>query len=157
MMGSDLAAALKSKERNTDLIMKQDENVNRFANYCLRAINKRVRNTTAENSSLYMIVYLAENLADGYKKLAQIRGANDKLIELLKQINEFYSDYIDLFYKFGVPSATAFALKFQRLQNSLKNTRVSNADQALFLGALQEILNYIILMLNNQLNYQVIS
>ncbi len=151
MMGNDLVTALKNKE-DVDYVIRQDENVNRFANYCLRTINKRVRKSTAENCAVYTIVYLAENIADCYKKIAELE-VSDKLIASLADINAFYSDFLELFYDFSVQKAASFGSRFEKLRS--QKPKVSSAEDALFLGALQELLNYIILMFNNQLNYQV--
>lgn len=153
MMGSDLVSALKSKE-DVDYVVRQDENVNRFANYCLRTINKRAGKSTAENCAVYTIVYLAENVADCYKKIAKLK-VNDKLIASLSDINSFYSDFVDLFYGFSAQKAASFGLRFEKVKNFLQKLKISSTNDALFLGALQEILNYIILMFNNQLNYQL--
>ncbi|MBW2969494.1 phosphate uptake regulator PhoU [Candidatus Woesearchaeota archaeon] len=154
MMGSDLVSALNNKEKNLSYVVRQDENVNRFSSFCMRTINKRVRNTIAENSALYSIVFLIENLGDCYKMLAKLKS-NEKLTNLLADVNDFYSDYISLFYDFKVDSAVAFSLRHQKLKSLLEKTKVSSAEDAKFLGLLQQCLNYVILMLNNQMVYGV--
>lgn len=82
----------------------KDIDVNKFAYFCLRTLNKQHYVSCMEEGShvLYHLIIRIENLADYYKKLSKMLSKidSDKDIEkLLFELKEHYNDAFDFFYE----------------------------------------------------------
>ncbi len=150
LMGEELANCLKNN-KDLEHIPSMDTNVNKFANFCLRVLNKKGYKEFKKTSSIYFIITQLEHLGDFYKELTVMlenKKPGKDFIEILEETNQIYSDYITLFFDFKQEKAVEFANKWE----SLKRRVEKQASNQLY-SQIRSILFCIVKMFGEQLTY----
>ncbi|MFO7710741.1 MAG: AbrB/MazE/SpoVT family DNA-binding domain-containing protein [Candidatus Woesearchaeota archaeon] len=84
-------------------LQAQDQNINRHADFCRRALNKRDQTEFGKSKALYYIVEQLEEIADGFKRLGNYSINNPCPPEqhiLVKELYGCIRDFYELFYRF---------------------------------------------------------
>lgn len=125
-MGNELENALKNKDM--DLLKKivmMEKSTNKFANFCRRAINKRIIKDFRKNASLYYIIEELERIGDAYKDLAsyyiEANGKSNKA--LLGRCNSYFRKAYELFYEFDLAKLEKFINEKKELLKELSRTK----------------------------------
>lgn len=152
LMGQEIAQALRTN-KTLEHIPSMDINVNKFANFCLRALNKKGYKDFKRTSSIYFIINQLEHLGDFYKELAmnlEKKRVSKEFIDYLEEINQLYDSYIKLFFDFQQEKAVEFANKWENTRRKVEK-RISNV----LFAQLRSILFAIIKMFGEQLTYMI--
>ena len=105
----------------------------RFADYCRRAINSRLKSDYKRLAPLYVIVEQMEKVSDNYKELCEHISSNKIKLnkeskKLFHKLVEFNRAFYELFFKFELGRMN----NFQRLKEKLQldiNIRVKSANR----------------------------
>lgn len=151
LMGEEISESLKNS-KSLEHIPSMDTNINKFANFCLRVLNKRGYSDFNRTSSIYFIIKELEHLADSYKELAV--GMDNKkvpkeLVAVLDSINRLYGQYIDLFFGFKKEKAVEFAQQWETVRRS------SERQDSRFIGSLRGMVFCIVKMFGEQLTHDI--
>ncbi|MGM5488739.1 MAG: AbrB/MazE/SpoVT family DNA-binding domain-containing protein [Nanobdellota archaeon] len=102
----------------------QDQNINRHADFCRRALNKRDQIEFGKSKALYYIVEQLEEIADGFKRLGLYARENPCPVEqhpvverLVICVREFY----ELFYRFKPGMMEQFLNERDELDQEFQN------------------------------------
>ena len=130
-MGEESVAALE--ERNNDLLKRvilKDKSVNKFANFCRRAINKKIIKEFKKNAPLYYIVDQLETLGDCYKdlgrELIETKRTSQNFIDLFSEFNDYFRDFYNLFYEFDGNKFEKFTRRRDILVKKIKDHKTQN-------------------------------
>ncbi len=108
-MGENVLEALRKKEvKGLISISKTDEAVNKFANYCLRSLNRKGYRDFQKTMHYYTIIALLEQLGDEYARLckgihAPVSRGGIKLFEEFMAMNRKFTR---IFHKYDKADAT---------------------------------------------------
>ena len=105
---------------NLKNIYFMDDSINKFSNYCLRLLNKKVYVNYSKTPLYYYLIKSLEELADKYKDLYKFYlnnkvKINDKSLETYDKINSHLNEYYNLFYSYDKE-------KMKNLFNETKST-----------------------------------
>ena len=97
----------KNYDKIKSVASMEDNNV-KFISFCLRVLNKHgYKDSQKKTNIYYVIIENLEMIGDEYKYLANFIADNKKKIvidkdlnQVLKQTNEFFQEFYDIFYKF---------------------------------------------------------
>ena len=97
-----------------------DNSINKFSNYCLRLLNKKVYIKDNKSPLYYYLIKSLEELADKYKDLYKFYLSNDinfnkEITAIFKIINEHLNEFYNLFYSYDKD-------KMEELFNKTKST-----------------------------------
>jgi phosphate uptake regulator len=134
-IGDEAADALQ--ERNSaDLenIAARDENINRFADFCRRVINKgRIERV----GPTYCIVEQLEKIGDVYKNMCRKGQAgtpiSEKSHKLLQNINRLLREFYELYYDFSLKKAEAFGARKKALDAEMQKCFESKENHVMML------------------------
>ncbi|MFP4424074.1 MAG: AbrB/MazE/SpoVT family DNA-binding domain-containing protein [Candidatus Woesearchaeota archaeon] len=109
---SDCYEGIEKKEPELlKSLQAQDQNINRHADFCRRALNKRDQIEFGKSKALYYIVEQLEEIADGFKRLGIYSITNPCPPEqhlLVKELYDCIRDFYELFYRFRANSAELY-------------------------------------------------
>ena len=110
----------KNNVNNLKNIYFMDDSINKFSNYCLRLLNKKVYVNYSKTPLYYYLIKSLEELADKYKDLYKFYlnnkvKINDKSLETYDKINGHLNEYYNLFYSYDKE-------KMENLFNETKST-----------------------------------
>lgn len=97
-----------------------DKQVNKLTDFCKRALNKRDMTQYRKSKPLYYVVTELERLGDCYKDLC-IQLVENKIgskrycLQMLGEINQYFKDFYDMFYRFDLNKAQNYYSKKDRI------------------------------------------
>ena len=120
LAGETLNSIKKNNMGNLKNIYFMDDSINKFSNYCLRLLNKKVYVNYSKTPLYYYLIKSLEELADKYKDLYKFYlnnkvKINDKSLETYDKINIHLNEYYNLFYSYDKE-------KMENLFNETKST-----------------------------------
>ncbi len=104
---------IRKKNRSEfEEIFSLEETNNKLSNFCQRLLNEEI--TDMKNRYEYFIVWLLENVGDGYRDICReiskekdIKVSSD-VLKAYEKVNEAFEEYHELFYKFSLPKIAHF-------------------------------------------------
>ena len=110
----------KKNKNNLKNMYFMDNSINKFSNYCLRLLNKKVYINDNKSPLYYYLIKSLEELADKYKDLYKFYLNNDinlnkEITAIFRIINEHLNEYYNLFYSYDKN-------KMEELFNKTKST-----------------------------------
>ncbi|MCX6709592.1 MAG: AbrB/MazE/SpoVT family DNA-binding domain-containing protein [Candidatus Woesearchaeota archaeon] len=130
-------------------IKLRDDNLNRFADFCRRVINKNGCPGFKRTAPIYFITEELEKIGDSYKDLAEHLAENKtslskKTLNLYGEINSFLRDFYELFYSFNLVKYEEFGKKKNKILLELENQmKIAKKDEVIVLSFLNNLLNQI--------------
>ena len=122
-----------SKERDYEWLKTnalRDYELDKFADFCRRAINKDMVNTYNKTAPLYTMIEELEKVSDIYRDLCLYNSKNKIVLSkselaFIKEVNKFVSDFIDFFNNFDIKKLkdlTESKSNLKKEAQRLKNT-----------------------------------
>lgn len=137
-LGRSVSNGLKARD---SLVLKnipsQDYNINRFANLCLRLINK---NHYENKNSLYVIITALEEIGDEYRNCAILEKFSSETLNLFDSVNALLEDYYELYSKFDKERLINFYKKTERIIDNMEKIKKQNPNDAQLLNYLRTII-----------------
>jgi phosphate uptake regulator len=137
------------KQGNKELLKKiieRDIIVNKFANYCRRIMNKKGILNIKNMPMTYYIVEEVENLGDEYKYLCKyilennIKIDNREIFKIFESLNQLFSDFFHLYFKFSIDKARKLAENKKKLTKQInKLFKTAEANDARILDCLHRM------------------
>ncbi|MBU1030461.1 MAG: PhoU domain-containing protein [Nanoarchaeota archaeon] len=108
-----LEAIIKQDYEELEKIIKRDDNINRFSDFCRRIINKKLYTGKMKTAPLYHIFVQLEKLGDYYREICRTflkhkEQINPNITETYKMVNEYVRLFYELFYSFNLEKLTLF-------------------------------------------------
>jgi len=125
-VAEDSVEAIKnSRFDEVEKITLRDDNINRFADFCRRIINKK-RYDKLKESPLYFIVEELEKVGDNYRDICRHVSENHVKISreterIFGETNAFLREFYELFYNFDFPRLEKFGSKKKPLTLEIRN------------------------------------
>ncbi|MEN9626010.1 MAG: hypothetical protein RL557_338 [archaeon] len=147
-MAEESLAGLEGKTKNRGhIIASTDVNVDKFADFCLRALHKRGYEKLDKTSVMYSIILLLEFIGDEYKKIAaHVNNSKIKydsaLITIHERINNLLNLFYGLFYSFDEKKANELYEKDEQLTEKMNAARF-NKEGSELVHHLKKIKRYI--------------
>ncbi len=93
-----------------------DKDINKYADFCRRILNKYGYTKFRVSPPLYYIVEQLEKVGDSYHDICDYMIKNKttlgkETIEMHKEVNNFFKDFYELFYKFDLQKLADFGRK----------------------------------------------
>lgn len=118
---------LAVKEKRFDdllLIAKKDVNVNKFADFSRRLLNKYGYSEKERTGMIYYIIEEIENVGDKYKDLAVFLHKRSflpsvKVLNMYVLVKDFFEQFYDLFYSFKPVKYKVFGEKYKFLKKEI--------------------------------------
>ncbi len=112
----------KLNSEDMEKIALTDDLINTYCDFCRRILhtNPNIPKVTTK----YFIVEQLERIGDIYKDLCRYMAkkpfkVNKNILELYEEINIFFCDFYELFYKFDLKKIENFAVKKRRIKEKL--------------------------------------
>lgn len=122
-MIEELVEAIEKKQ-SLDPIIDIDTSVNKFANFCLRIINKKGYPEIKKSAHIYSIVRQLEEIGDDYKSIAKAIRDKEKpdknQVAVLKQSRLQLQYFKDALFNFNMENALKFARKYEDIKTMIK-------------------------------------
>jgi len=142
--------AMKALDKKTLLkLVELDKEVNKYADFCRRSLNKRGYASFIKTPTIYFIVEELEKVSDAYRDLCKEtielnKRLNDEIISLYEKVNVFFREFYELYYKFDMNKLAEHGKKREELIEALKNLmKKTSKDELLFLFLLSLIVEEI--------------
>ena len=122
IMNLELQEAIESKNKSKlkNIILK-DNQANKLADFCRRAINSGETKRLSKPGVVYYIIEQLERLGDLYKKIASLDlEATDKQNNL-KNINDLFVSFRELYYNFSLENIEKFNEMFEKIRKDLES------------------------------------
>jgi len=147
---NEAAEALKKKDfSGLESVAAKDININKFADFSRRLLNKFGYKQKDKTSMIYFIVEDLENIGDDYRDLARFISRNkivpsNKIISIYDKVNSFLELFYTLFYDFREERYSAFGEQYQKLIKEI-DSQCKNSDkqEIVILARLQGIVTSI--------------
>lgn len=102
------------------VFIAKDNEVNKLADFCRRILNKRGYDKPYKTPPMYYISEELEKVADHFKEIMKLQIESEKspskaLLEFHKEVNSFYNQFYELFYKFDLTRMAEFGRKRKEL------------------------------------------
>ncbi len=137
-LGKSVSNGLKTKD---SIVLKnipsQDYNINRFANLCLRLINK---NNYENKNSLYNIITTLEEIGDEYRNCAILEKFSSETLNLFDSVNSLLEDYHELYLNFGREKLVNFYKKTEKMLDNLEKIKKQNPNDAQLINYLRTVI-----------------
>ena len=147
-MGEECLNGVKNKDKKILLeVVTLDHNVNKFANLCIRHINKLGYKHLEKNNAMFLILNSLEFIGDEYKKIAKLAlnsklNVNKDVINLYHNVNTLFNLYYEFFYKMRKQKAIEIA--------NLRDKIIVNSSKLLKTKSIVEYeLIFVLLTINN--------
>ena len=128
-ISKDFVDNIHKNDRNVlQNIMNRDASINKFTNFCRRAIIKKGLAHIKEAPMLYYIVEELENLGDEYKYFAKYLLDNDisiknkDVLRLLGSVHDLLNSYFLLYFKFNIDHANKVAKQGKEIIKEINTT-----------------------------------
>jgi len=121
-----LDAAKKGDTDHLNTTAQRDKDVNKFTNFCRRALIKKGHHDFRKTAPMFFIVVEMEKIGDVYRDMCWYI-ANNKIkiskeeIELFEQVNDFFHDLYDLFYNFDLKKMPDVGEKKDNITKMIEN------------------------------------
>ncbi len=101
-----------------------DDMINTYCDFCRRVINANQNISKAPVK--YFIAEQLEKIGDMYRDLCRYMAKkpfriNKELLEIYKEINMFFCDFYEIFYKFDLQKMEDFTVKRKKIREKLNN------------------------------------
>lgn len=137
-LGKSVSTGLKTRD---SIVLKnipsQDYNINRFANLCLRLINK---NHYENKNSLYNIITALEEIGDEYRNCAILEKFSSETLYLFDSVNTLLEDYHELYLNFDREKLVNFYRKTEKIIDNMEKIKKQNPNDAQLLNYLRTII-----------------
>lgn len=115
----------QKKFEELDSIIARDLNVNKFADFSRRLMNKFEMNSSNKNLK-YFLVEESESIGDEFRDLLKLIKTENKSLEketlnLFKQIIEYFKQLYELIYSFKEKDFELFGKNFKELNKKISN------------------------------------
>ncbi|MBS1267188.1 MAG: hypothetical protein MAG795_01160 [Candidatus Woesearchaeota archaeon] len=125
MAEQSLEALEKQDKGWLKTISFMDKDVNKYADFCRRILNKYGYSEFKKTPGLYYIVEQLERIGDSYRDICkhaeQGIALSDSTKQIYKEINEFYNQFYELFYKYDSNKLAKFGKKRYDLRDKVKD------------------------------------
>jgi len=142
--------AMKNLDKKKLLkLIELDKEVNKYADFCRRSLNKRGYASFIRTPTIYFIVEELEKISDAYRDLCKAtielnRRLDDEIISLHEKVNIFFREFYELHYKFDMNKLAEHGKKRGELIRALKDLmKETSKDELLFLFLLSLIVEEI--------------
>jgi len=123
-MAKESLEAIKKNDANwLKSIAFMDKDVNKYAVFCRRILNKKGYSLFKKTPPIYFIVEQLEKIADSYRdicKSARIKTLDKDIERIYAEINSFLNDFYELFYKFDMKRIADFGKKYYALKEKME-------------------------------------
>lgn len=154
-MGEECLIGIKNNDKKIlfDTI-NLDYNINKFANFCIRHINKMGYDNMEKNNAMFLILNNLEFIGDEYKKISKIAfdlklKLKKDLFNLHQQVNNLFNLYYEFFYKMKKSQAIEIA--------NLRDRIMVDASKLLKSKSKEEYEIIFILLTINQLTIRMVG
>ncbi len=144
-----LNAVAKLDDELLKNIVLRDDNLNRFADFCRRVLNKTGHPKFQRTAPVYFIVEQLEKIGDSYKDLAnflienKVKAGNETL-KLYQRVNSLLRDFYELFYSFDLLKFDEFGKKRKVLVADIaKQMKKVKKEELIILSYLNTVVNQI--------------
>ena len=127
----------------------RDDNLNKFADFCRRVINKNGYPGFKRTAPIYFIAEELEKIGDSYKYLAEHLAENKtvlnkRILKVYEDINSLLRDFYELFYSFNLMKFEEFGKTKKKIEIELEDQmKLAKKDEVIVLSYLNNILNQI--------------
>ncbi|MFA6462141.1 MAG: phosphate uptake regulator PhoU [Candidatus Woesearchaeota archaeon] len=115
-LGEDLVN-IQNKQEMEKIILR-DSSINRIMDFCRRTVNKNP-DSRERSTVLYYIMEELERIGDLYCEIAE-EIMNSKNKNILPEINAYFRDFYNLFYKFDLDCVKSFLERKKPLLKKIK-------------------------------------
>ncbi|AJF63144.1 MAG: hypothetical protein QT11_C0001G1020 [archaeon GW2011_AR20] len=138
LAGETLSSIKKNNVNNLKNIYFMDNSINKFSNYCLRLLNKKVYVNYSKTPLYYYLIKSLEELADKYKDLYKFYlnnkvKINDKSLETYDKINSHLNEYYNLFYSYDKEKMENL---FNEARSTYEKTLNLNSNISIYLSSI---------------------
>jgi len=130
-MGQESLETLEEGKTNLESVEYMDKNINKFAFFCMRTLNKK-----SGKRGLYLIINNLELIGDSYRMMAKfitkhkVKPSAEE-IDLLKETISFFVLIKKFFYSRDKADAGKFILKYKKLKKDFENAKSSKISSCL--------------------------
>ena len=126
MANESLEAVQKSDTNWLKTIAFMDKDINKYADFCRRVLNKYGYTKFRVTPPLYFIVEQLEKIGDSYEDISDYVIKNKtkpskETLELYKEVNHFFNTFYELFYRFDLKQLAMFGRKRYELIKKFNN------------------------------------
>jgi len=145
MADSSLEAVKKKNREGLRNIEFQDYNINKFANFCLRIINKKNLPGALE----YIIAEL-ENLGDEFARLSldladeKSVSVGNEILKVFEDVNGLVSDFHKVYYNFTEKNMVALVNSKNRVNKKINSIKAKTKGESNTLFHLSKVVHMII-------------
>ena len=126
-MASESLDAIKTQDMDAiKNVILADNNVNKFTDFCRRVINKKSDLKFRKVPPLYYILEELEKIGDEYKDLCKYYlkcpiKLSKEILKFYEEVNEYFNNLYDLFYKFDTKKIKILGDKKQELDKEIED------------------------------------
>jgi len=149
-IGEESFEAMKNVDKKALLkLIELDKEVNKYADFCRRILNKKGYASFIKTQTVYFIVEELEKISDSYRDLCkasiEINKKISKDIEaVFKEVNAFFREFYELYYKFDLNKLAEHGKKRNVLLKDLMDLmKKTSKEELLFLFLLSLIVEEI--------------
>jgi len=149
-IGEESFEAMKNVDKKALLkLIELDKEVNKYADFCRRILNKKGYASFIKTQTVYFIVEELEKISDSYRDLCkasiEINEKINKDIEaMFKEVNAFFREFYELYYKFDLNKLAEHGKKRNVLLKDLMDLmKKTSKEELLFLFLLSLIVEEI--------------
>jgi len=141
MIDIALEAYKKGDKKTLENLYMRDTEVNRFAYFCLRELNKFHKSIDAGMGIIYFLIETLEDVGDDIKRLgntlARVKKVHPDLLEALEQINESVKNAYNFYYKPTKFGAIKTIDNYKALHEKVNKIMQNHKDPAVIDSALR--------------------
>ncbi len=119
-MAEESLKAAEAQDRNwLRSVAFMDKDINRYADFCRRIINKRGYSMFKVSPPMYFIVEQLEKIGDSYRDICNsVAGVklSREALQYYRDINLYYREMYDLYYKFDLKRVSEFGKRRYELK-----------------------------------------
>src|SRR3989344_999578 len=125
-MGEEALLGIRSSERSRlERTIQMERTNNRFANFCMRLLNKYGYHEQNRLHTMISLVNELEKVADGYRDLCahavKVKETPKAFVDILSEVNKTFIEIQEVFYKFDPERAEILTKKRRALYQSLSD------------------------------------
>mgnify|MGYP006292700731 CR=1 FL=1 len=123
-----VAALRDGRFDDLELVAQKDVNVNKFADFARRLLNKHGHPGVGQTSMVYFIVEELENVGDKYKYLAEYLARREHkpdegVLEAFSLVRSFLEEFFELFYSFSAAAYRRFGDSYKSVRKKIEMRR----------------------------------
>ena len=146
MADESLKAAREKDKEWLNTIIFMDKDVNKYADFCRRILNKRGYAEFKRTPPVYFIAEQLEKIGDGYRDICKYFLQGKTLGKegevLFESVNGFFREFYDIYYKFELKRIDQLVLKRRELKERLERAFGKSAkDELMILFQLYMVLD----------------